>query len=247
MGINFVFPDWHNKRISDFYYLVNKFEILDDKLKIIYSKAGNKNPTKSFAEHEVVSYSTSKMKHLWTICVFLLSFYNTTTAKKVDGPLFQKPSNQLQRRNATIDKYIHQLRSLFVEILRNTKVEQCLAVITDDVHQSIYEKKFYDQRDPHLSLYLKLNNSEDMLSPNYQTVKVLKTIRMLKCDMFFITVLNGVQVKRFLIFTEKHRLLNTQEKMVFLYDKRILTTEMAYIWSTIVRNVFVKREWSPGK
>lgn len=78
------------------------------------------------------------------------------------------------------------------------------------------------------------------MAPNYQMVRVLKQIRKQNCEFMLITLLNGLQVQRFLRFVEKNRLLNLQQRFVLLEDSRLMVAEMWYIWSNMISTVFVK-------
>lgn len=78
------------------------------------------------------------------------------------------------------------------------------------------------------------------MAPNYQMVRVLKQIRKQNCEFMLITLLNGLQVQRFLRFVEKNRLLNLQQRFVLLEDSRLMMAEMWYIWSNMISTVFVK-------
>lgn len=78
------------------------------------------------------------------------------------------------------------------------------------------------------------------MAPNYQMVRVLKQIHKQNCEFMVITLLNGLQVQRFLRFVEKNRLLNLQQRFVLLEDSRLMMAEMWYIWSNMISTVFVK-------
>lgn len=71
-------------------------------------------------------------------------------------------------------------------------------------------------------------------------VRVLKQIRTQNCEFMVVTLLNGLQVQRFLRFVEKNRLLNLQQRFVLLHDSRLMVAEMWYIWSNMISTVFVK-------
>ncbi|XP_050319942.1 glutamate receptor ionotropic, kainate glr-3 [Bactrocera neohumeralis] len=88
--------------------------------------------------------------------------------------------------------------------------------------------------------FLNVPPTEDLLAPNYQMVRVLKQIRKQNCEFMLVTLLNGLQVQRFLRFVEKNRLLNLQQRFVLLEDARLMVAEMWYIWSNMISTVFVK-------
>ncbi|XP_013097824.2 glutamate receptor ionotropic, delta-1 [Stomoxys calcitrans] len=139
------------------------------------------------------------------------------------------------------DNNLDTLRNLLARLMVVSKVERCFMVMTDQWHDPIYNKYFFQYpRQPIPNFYIKISDSEDLMAPNYQTVRVLKQIKSLNCDIHFITLLNGVQVKRLLIFLEKYRILSTKRKFVFMYDERLISKDMLHIWSNMISAVFIK-------
>ncbi|XP_054744500.1 ionotropic receptor 21a [Anastrepha obliqua] len=133
------------------------------------------------------------------------------------------------------------LHHLLNELLASSRIERCFVIITDNAYQHLYDYQFFaNQRSPRAYYFVKVPPAEDLLAPNYQTVRVLKQIRAQNCEFMFVTLLNGLQVQRLLRFVEKHRLLNLQQRYVVLQDTRLLGAEMWYIWSNMISTVFVK-------
>lgn len=127
---------------------------------------------------------------------------------------------------------------LLSKLLVISKVEHCYAIITDSWYASAYDDTFFHYpRQPLPLFYLKVEDLEDLKAPNYQTIRVLKQIN---CDLHFITILNGLQVKRFLLFLEKYRVLNTKRKYVFLYDERLISKDMYHVWRNMISSVFIQ-------
>lgn len=133
------------------------------------------------------------------------------------------------------------LRLLLAQILVMSRIERCFVVISDDWYDPVYNKGFFQySHEPLTHFYIKIKDSEDLKAPNYQTVRVLKQIKVFNCDIHFITLLNGGQVKRLLMFLEKYRVLNTKRKFVFIYDERFIAEDMLHIWSNMISSIFVK-------
>ncbi|XP_075153952.1 ionotropic receptor 68a isoform X2 [Haematobia irritans] len=138
-------------------------------------------------------------------------------------------------------EYLNSLRLLLARFTAISGVDRCFMIMTDQWHDPIYNKYFFQYpRQPIPNFYLKISESEDLMAPHYQTVRVLKQIKSLNCDLHFITLLNGMQVKRLLIFLEKYRVLNTKRKFVFIYDDRLISEDMLHIWSNMISSVFIK-------
>lgn len=140
---------------------------------------------------------------------------------------------------SSTDAYIDNLQQLLVEIIRVVRIKRCLVVITDDIHRSLYDQGFYQRL--RIQFIVKIDETEDLLAPSYQTVRVLKEIQKFDCDLHFVTLLNGIQVKRFLRFNDKNRMLNTRAKFIFLHDGLLFDADMLNIWSTLVSNLFVRK------
>uniref|UniRef100_A0A1B0FPF1 Uncharacterized protein n=1 Tax=Glossina morsitans morsitans TaxID=37546 RepID=A0A1B0FPF1_GLOMM len=133
------------------------------------------------------------------------------------------------------------LRQLLADLLVASQVERCFTIVTDSWYQTLYDKYFFEySRQPLSYLYVHVKASEDLLSPNYQTVRVLKQIKAFNCDLHFVTLLNGLQVKRFLMFVEKYRILNMSRKFVFMHDNRLIEEDMLQVWSKILSSIFIQ-------
>ncbi|CAD7078939.1 unnamed protein product [Hermetia illucens] len=137
--------------------------------------------------------------------------------------------------------YASQCQKLIIKLVEKSKVQSCLTIITDGFHEEIWGTPFF-KKQPHLVSHfiIRIHDSEDMLNPDYKTVRVLKEVRRKNCELIFIFILNGIQAKRFLIFMDEHRVLNTRSKFILLYDHRIFTKDVNYIWRRILSVIFVR-------
>lgn len=137
--------------------------------------------------------------------------------------------------------YMNSMRLIFSNILTVAHIERCFVIMTDDWHEDIYDARFFQYpRQPVAYFYIKIADSEDLMAPNYQTVRVLKQIKTFNCDFHFITLVDGLQVKRLLLFLEKYRALNTKRKFLFIYDDRLISKDMLHIWSSMISTIFIK-------
>lgn len=119
--------------------------------------------------------------------------------------------------------------------------KHCYSIITDTSHNSILNNEFFQSINGKPVFLLHISDSEDLLSPNYGTVSSLTQIKKLGCELHLILISNGIQMERFLRFGEKFRILNTRAKFIILFDYRLLSADMHYIWKRIVNVVFIKQ------
>lgn len=120
------------------------------------------------------------------------------------------------------------------------KPEHCYAFITDSINENHLNAKLFLLIKLFPWYVVTVRDSEDLYSPNYQTVAALKEIRGNKCDVYVVLLQNGIQAERFLRFGDKHRLIDTRAKFIMHFDYRLFTESMLYIWRRIINVVFVK-------
>ncbi|XP_062133392.1 uncharacterized protein LOC133843741 [Drosophila sulfurigaster albostrigata] len=143
-----------------------------------------------------------------------------------------------------VDLYQEQLNQLLQYLMWGAQVERCVAIITDDLHSSIYDAAYFEAvaRDARPYYMLRINASDELHRPSKHVQLVLQAIRSSGCDLHVITVLNGWQVKQLIGFVYESRALHMQHKFVLLHDTRLYTRDMWHVWSVFVRTVFVKRQ-----
>ncbi|XP_059620561.1 uncharacterized protein LOC132264385 [Phlebotomus argentipes] len=118
----------------------------------------------------------------------------------------------------------------------------CFAFITDRQYYELLREKLFESGVEDYPIFLVLiSDSEDLLSPNYRTVRMLQEIRKANCGAFVIYLANGIQVERFLRFGDRHRLLHSKAKYVLLHDYRLFTARMQSIWKKIINVIFVRQ------
>uniref|UniRef100_A0A0A9WWV2 Glutamate receptor delta-2 subunit n=1 Tax=Lygus hesperus TaxID=30085 RepID=A0A0A9WWV2_LYGHE len=113
--------------------------------------------------------------------------------------------------------------------------------MTDKLYYGLLENKFVRifRRIPIFQILVK--DYEDLLSPNYKTLAVIKESRSKGCNVYIIIMANGDQVARFLRFGDRHRLLDTRAQFVILHDKRLFSSEVTYLWKKIVSVLFLRK------
>ncbi|XP_055703556.1 glutamate receptor ionotropic, kainate glr-3 [Phlebotomus papatasi] len=134
-----------------------------------------------------------------------------------------------------------------LDILTRTIVSKldpgkCFAIITDNQYYQLLRGPIFATGIEDYPIYLALvNDSEDLLSPNYNTVRMLQEIRKANCGIYVIYLANGIQMERFFRFGDKHRLLSSHAKYIILHDYRLYSTKMLSIWKKIINVIFVKQ------
>nr|QEI46869.1 ionotropic receptor 68a [Galleria mellonella] len=81
---------------------------------------------------------------------------------------------------------------------------------------------------------------EDLLSPNFDTLESLREARKEGCDPYLILLANGLQTSRLLRFGDRYRILDTRAKYIMLYDYRLFHSDLHYIWKRIVNVIFLR-------
>ncbi|XP_037957813.1 glutamate receptor ionotropic, delta-2 [Teleopsis dalmanni] len=139
-----------------------------------------------------------------------------------------------------LDKVSH-LGFLLSEILLTVRLHRCLAIITDDNYHTTYNQDFFRASSLYWPyFYIKVAESEDLMSPNYQMLQVVKLMRLYYCDIYLVTLLNGHQAKRFFQFIYKHKFFTAQQSFIVLHDDRLFVPDMYHIWSSAISTVFIK-------
>ncbi|GAB0087754.1 Ionotropic glutamate receptor [Sergentomyia squamirostris] len=134
------------------------------------------------------------------------------------------------------------LDTLTTSILLKLDPGNCFAIITDQQYYQILRENLFTKGTEEFPIYVVLvSDSEDLLSPNYKTVKMLQEIRKAGCQAYVIYLANGIQMERFFRFGDRHRLFGSQARYVVLHDYRLYSRKMHNIWKKIINVVFVRR------
>lgn len=130
--------------------------------------------------------------------------------------------------------------TVIAQLLSKIKPEHCYAFVTDSLNENSLNARLFQLIKLFPWYVVTVSDSEDLYSPNYQTVAALKEIRANKCDVYVVLLQNGIQAERLLRFGDKHRLIDTRAKFLMNFDYRLFSESMLYIWRRIINVVFVK-------
>lgn len=122
------------------------------------------------------------------------------------------------------------------------KPQFCYAFIVDEMNYKILTPKLFLSLTDRPWFVVKVRESEDLLSPNYKTVKALQQIKRSMCDVHVVLISNGIQVERFIRFGDKHQeALDIRAKFLMMHDYRLFAPSMLYIWRKLINVVFIKK------
>ncbi|XP_017021046.1 glutamate receptor ionotropic, kainate glr-3 [Drosophila kikkawai] len=143
-----------------------------------------------------------------------------------------------------LDTYELHLKQLLQRILWSANVKRCFGVITDDLHYSIYDRRFFEAAGRQVVPFfvMRINASEDLARPTRRVELILKAIKASDCELNVITILNGWQMQRFLRYIYATRSLDAQSKFILLHDSRLFERDMLHLWSVFLGTVFLKWE-----
>ncbi|KAE8743054.1 Ionotropic receptor 68a, partial [Frankliniella occidentalis] len=117
----------------------------------------------------------------------------------------------------------------------------CLALIGDALHQHVFGRLFFKKLGLVPVFKVTVQDGEDLLSPNYRTLKAIRQVRKEGCRAYFLLFANGIQLGRLLRFGDSQRVLDTRGRFVVLHDRRLFSPDLHYLWKKIVNVVFVRR------
>ncbi|XP_047988207.1 glutamate receptor ionotropic, delta-2 [Leguminivora glycinivorella] len=118
----------------------------------------------------------------------------------------------------------------------------CAAVVCDAAHLGVWRGALWRRLSPPLPVVMiVVEEYEDLLSPNFDTLEALRQARKDGCNVYVILLANGLQAARLLRFGDRHRILDTRAAYIMLHDYRLFTRELHYVWKRVVNVVFVRR------
>ncbi|XP_045783233.1 glutamate receptor ionotropic, kainate glr-3 [Maniola jurtina] len=124
-------------------------------------------------------------------------------------------------------------------IIRNDIVT-CVTIVCDTVYLSVFEGALFKRTITVPFVIVVVKESEDLLSPNFDTLESLRESRKDGCNVYIIILANGLQLTRLLRFGDRYRVLDTRAKYIILHDIRLFHSNLHYIWKRIVNVVFLK-------
>ncbi|KAJ2953036.1 hypothetical protein O0L34_g7426 [Tuta absoluta] len=116
----------------------------------------------------------------------------------------------------------------------------CVAFICDPVYLNVFEGALFKRtrRVPYVMTVVE--EYEDLLSPNYDTLESLREVRKEGCNVYVILLANTLQTTRLLRFGDRHRVLDTRAKYILLHDFRLFHSDLHYLWKRIVNVIFLR-------
>ncbi|XP_032587503.1 ionotropic receptor 21a isoform X1 [Drosophila mojavensis] len=145
---------------------------------------------------------------------------------------------------STVDSYQAELKQLLERMLWRAQVQRCFAVITDDLHLALYDRRYFEAagRSPRPFYVLRVNASESLNEPPRHLELLLQSVKASDCDLVVLTLLNGWQAKQLMRFLYVSRALDMQSKFILLHDVRLFAEDMLHVWSVCVNAVFLRRQ-----
>ncbi|KAM3961306.1 ionotropic receptor 68a [Aphomia sociella] len=116
----------------------------------------------------------------------------------------------------------------------------CIAVICDTVYLNVFEGALFKRIYAVPLVMIVIEESEDLLSPNFDTLESLRETRKAGCDPYIILLANGLQVSRLLRFGDRYRILDTRAKYIMLHDYRLFHSDLHFLWKRIVNVIFLR-------
>ncbi|KAG6463923.1 hypothetical protein O3G_MSEX014160 [Manduca sexta] len=135
-----------------------------------------------------------------------------------------------------------ELRWVLIDILHSLRPRDitCIAVISDSVYLNVFDGELFRIITNVPFVMIIVAEEEDLLSPNYITLKSLRQTKTDGCNVYIIFLASGLQVARLLKFGDRHRILDTHAKYIMLHDIRLYHKDLHYLWKRIVNVVFIK-------
>lgn len=99
-----------------------------------------------------------------------------------------------------------ELEYLLGEMTKHILIEnnaKCLSFITDEVYLNLFRGEWFNTFINSSYLVVVVKSNEDLLSPNYETLKSIRQVRKDGCQAYILLISNGIQLSRFLQFGDR--------------------------------------------
>ncbi|KAL0842467.1 hypothetical protein ABMA28_014563 [Loxostege sticticalis] len=116
----------------------------------------------------------------------------------------------------------------------------CVAFICDAVYLNVFEGYLFKRTDAAPYVMIVVEDYEDLLSPNFDTLESLRETRKDGCNVYVILLANGLQTARLLRFGDRYRILDTRAKYILLHDYRLFHSDLHYLWKRIINVIFLR-------
>ncbi|XP_061383331.1 glutamate receptor ionotropic, kainate glr-3 [Danaus plexippus] len=175
---------------------------------------------------------------VYTQVAYRLSY----TLCTVKTPLILRTRADTSRiiKNIEISKDLQDLVADLINYLVRRDDVTCLTVVSDPVYLNVFEGALFKGIYTVPNIMIVVEEREDLLSPNFNTLESLRQARNDGCNVYLIILANGLQVTRLLKFGYKYRLLDTRAKYIMLHDVRLFHSANHYLWKSIVNVIFLK-------
>ncbi|KAH1019572.1 hypothetical protein HUJ04_009368 [Dendroctonus ponderosae] len=135
------------------------------------------------------------------------------------------------------------LQLLVQEILLKTfESGKCILILADSMYRPLFQGPWFRRYKGSASfIMIHTDDAEDLLAPCKATQASLDLARNNSCQLYIILVANGHQVGRLLKFGDRYRLLNTRANYLMLFDSRLFSEELLFLWKRIINVVFIRQ------
>ncbi|XP_049867277.1 glutamate receptor ionotropic, kainate glr-3 [Pectinophora gossypiella] len=179
----------------------------------------------------------------------MVSGLATTLTPEFSGFPYPGPNLFLSSANADITPILKELHGrkdlelILIDLLNGLTRKHdvtCFAFICDPIYLNVFNGALFRRTFAVPYVMTVVEEYEDLLSPNFDTLESLREVRRDGCNVYVILLANGLQTTRLLRFGDRHRILDTRAKYILLHDFRLFHSDLHYIWKRIVNVVFLK-------
>lgn len=110
--------------------------------------------------------------------------------------------NSIRKEIKNVEQ-ITSLEQITIDIILRLQSVNCYGILIDERYYNDFSMDIFMMTSNKTNYLIRLSKTEDLLSPNYKTVKVLKEIRKQGCEMYIVYLENTNQMLRFLQFSNK--------------------------------------------
>ena len=131
----------------------------------------------------------------------------------------------------------------FISDLVNRSEPSSVGLIADTIFiEHVNDPRVVSSLNSKLLINMLIKDSESFEDePSQEVQAMLIKMKDMNCALYVILITNGIQMAGFLKYVDYYRLINTRAKIVMLYDYRLFSSEMHFIWKRIVNVVFIRK------
>nr|QEE82777.1 ionotropic receptor 3 [Conogethes pinicolalis] len=136
------------------------------------------------------------------------------------------------------------LEKILVDLLNEmTRLDDeitCMTFVCDAVYLNVFDGDLFKRTAAVPIVMIVVEDYEDLLSPNFDTLESLREARKDGCNVYVIFLANGLQTSRLLRFGDRYRILDTRAKYIMLHDYRLFHSDLHYLWKRIINVLFLR-------